>query len=229
MVSRTDYQQGLTFQYDRAEQVPEQCFLATKLLDAQPLFDGYSPIEDKCKIISLVSWADTKIFDIFNSNIGHFIRDRNTRWEIHGFRLKEGGYADANCRYIDQGLSLWLHNDLKRCPLETLKQAYSDVYSSMRAGWVESKPEDYPDILHKENSEQFALFVKKSFLADEDDLIRFLASKFGLKGQVNSNGLWLKEDVGSCYNDKIYMWIERKELPKIVETFGFDIPIPASS
>lgn len=216
----TDYGQALSFHYEKAEQVPQQCLLAAKLLESQPIFDGCGPVVDRCKIIPLDSWDDARIFDIFNSNTAKFIEGISA-WPIshfgHGYNLQ-----DAKGTYIKQGLDLWLFDDLKRCSLEELEQAYHHVYDAMRKGWVESNPDDYQNILYINDSEKFTLFVKKGKMVEEDTLIRFLTSKFGLKGQINCYSVWMKEGGGCCYNDNIYMWIEKKELSKIIEKFGFE-------
>ncbi len=51
----TNYGQALFFHYEKAEQVPQQCLIAAKLLESQPLFDGRGSIVDRCKVIPLDS------------------------------------------------------------------------------------------------------------------------------------------------------------------------------
>ncbi len=92
----------------------------------------------------------------------------------------------------------------------------------MRKGWVASNLEDYQDIMFKEDPEKFALFVKKGKISEENTLIRSLTSKFGLKGQINCHSEWLKKGAAYCYNDNIYMWINKEVLSEIVEKFGFE-------
>jgi hypothetical protein len=163
-------------------------------------------------VIPLENRDDVRIFDIFNTNARKFTGNKGA-WHIHEFGFGNDQLYQANGQHIKQGLSLWLSDNHERCSIDTLEQAYSDVYSSMRSGWIESSLEEHQDILFKEDTEKFALFVKKMTIAEEDILIRFLAGKFELEDQVK------------CYFEKgkIYMWIDKKEQSKIIEKFGFEI------
>lgn len=206
----TNYGQALSFHYEKAEQVPQQCLFAAKILESQPLFNRRGSIVKTCKVIPLDSWDDARIFVIFSNNAAKFT-GKKSAWHLHDFGCGK------------QGLNLWLYDDLERCSLETLEKAYSNVYDAMRKGWVASNPEDYQDIMFKEDSEKFALFVKKGKISEEDTLVSFLTSKFGLKGQISCHSEWLKEGSGFCYNDNIYMWINKEALSEIVEKFGFEL------
>jgi hypothetical protein len=201
---------------------PQQCLFAAKLLESEPLFNGSGSLVKTCKVIPLESWDDTRIFDIFNKNAAKFT-GKKSAWRIHQFGCGNNQLMDAKGKYIQQGLNLWLYAELERCSIETLEQAYSHVYDAMRKGWVEASPEEYQNIMFKEDSKKFALFVKKGEISEEDTLIRFLTSKFGLEGQVKCHSEWLKEGAGYCYNDNIYMWINKEELSKIIEKFGFEV------
>jgi hypothetical protein len=211
----TNYGPPHSFDYEKAEQVPQQCVFAVELLDSQPLFNGR-------KVLQLDSWNDARVFHIFNNNAANVVGIESA-WHVDNFCNEINQLDDANAKLIKQGLNLWHYEGLERCSLETLGIAYSSVYDSMCKGWVKSNPEEYQDIKFKEDPEKFVLFVKKSEISEEDTLIRSLISKFGLKGQINCHSEWLKDTGGYCYNDHIYMWINREELPTIVEKFGFKV------
>lgn len=209
----------MSFHYEKVEQVPQQCLLVAKILEFQPIFNGRGAILTPCKVIPLDSWDDARIFDIFSKNAAKFT-GKKSEWHIRDFSRLED---DAIGKHIEQGIHLWLYNeDLGRCPLETLEKAYSNVYDAMRKGWIASNPDDYQDIMFKEDSEKFALFVKKGKIWEEDTLISFLASKFGLgRRKINCCSVWLKGS-GYCYSDNLYMWINKEALSEVVEKFGFE-------
>lgn len=210
----------LSFKFDKAEQVPHQCLLTAKILESQPLFTGQG--QTKSKVVALDSYDNTRILGIFNSNARKFIGEESA-WQISEFGGGNNHLWDAKGKHIKQGLNLWLYDSLERCSLETLEHAYSYVYDAMRKGWVESNPEDYQDIMFKQDPEKFTLFVKKRHLEDEDHLIRFLSGKFGLEGQVKCHLEWLKEDINLYFNDQIYMWVEKKVLPTFIVKFGLEL------
>lgn len=219
----TNYGQHLPFLFEKAEQIPAQCLSAATALESQPLFNGYGSKVKTCKVIPLQCWDDTRIFDIFNTNARRFIGDKG-KWDIHNFGWGSNQLEDANHHPIQKGLILRLYDNVERCSLAILKEAYSSVYNSMRTGWVQSNPEEYQNIMFKKDTERFALFVKKDKnLEEEDDLIRFLISKFELNGQIECQCEWLKKDSRGSYIDKTYMWIDKEELSKIIEKFGFEI------
>ena len=218
----TNYEQGLSFHYEKAEQVPQQCLIAAKILESQPLFDGSGSIVKRCKVIPLESRDVTRIFAIFNRNAIERVGNK-TAWHIHDFGGGNNQLYTANGCHIKRGLNLWLYDGLGTCSLETLEKVYSDVYNSMRKGWIQSNPEEYQCIMFKEDTEKFVLFVKKNYFIEEATLIKFLINKFELQGQIECDSNWLKDDVGNRCNDTIYMWIDKKEISKIIEKFGFEI------
>lgn len=209
--------QALTFNYERAEQVPAQCLLAAKLLQFQPLVAGNRTLlVEKWKVISLDDWNDVRIFGIFSQNAAKIIGEK-AAWNIHEFGGGLGMLEDTGIQPTQKGLELWLYDD-KMCSLEKLEEAYSDVYNSMRKGWVESKLENYPTILFTEDPSKYTLFVKNKSLVDEDTLICFLIRKFGLKNQIKCYYQWkgFRNE-----NHKIYIWIANEKLSEVIEKFGF--------
>lgn len=218
----TDYSQALTFNYHRAEQVPEQCLSAVKLLDSQPLFDGRGSITKSSKVIHLDSWDDARIFEIFNDNASKFT-NRDYKWYIHSFGCGNHQLYDHDGKHIRRGLELWLYSDREMCSIYELGQAYADVYKSMSKNWVESNIDDYPDIMFKNDPDEFILYVKKSLLSGEDTLIRFLASKFGLGEYVKCYSEWLSNNLAYHYTDSIYMWIDKERLSEVIDVFGFEL------
>lgn len=221
LTQTTKYEQPLSFHYERVGEIPGQCLFVAKLLESQPIFNGFGAIAKTCKVIPLESWPDVRIFDIFNNNAAKLTG--TTAWHIREFGCGFNRQMDAAGQGIKQGLSLWLYDNIERCPLETLEQVYSNVYDAMRKGWVEYNPEDYPNMAFKEDSEKFTLFVKKTEMIEEAALISFLRTKFGLREQVKCHSEWVKDDCGISFNDDIYMWIDKVELSKIIEKFGFEV------
>ncbi|MBJ7450158.1 MAG: hypothetical protein JHC93_07375 [Parachlamydiales bacterium] len=220
-----DYQKALSFHYEKAEQLPQQCLYAAKLLDYQPVFNGRGTIKT-CKVIPLNQYNDARIFDIFSRNATKLV-GRQSAWHIQDFGGGSEQFRDASGVLINQGIALRLY-DNERCSLEALGKAYCIVNDVMRKGWVESNLEDYQDIksvqdIKSEDSEKFALYVKNSNMIEEDALIRFLTSKFGLVGQIMCYSRRLKEESELLNKSSIYMWINKEALPNIVEKFGFEI------
>jgi hypothetical protein len=213
----TDYNY-LSFNYNKAEQVPNQCVLAAKLLNSQPVFKGSTSGSGRSKVIPIKSWADTRIFDIFNMNAKELI-EYNSMWRIYGFGCGNQQVVDAHDNRIKQGLGLCLDNDSQKCSLQTLKQAYSDVYRKMRGGWLKANPIEWQDdIFFKEDPQKFALFLKSRKLREEVALIRFLARKFGLRDAIRCDHVWNKE----YHANDIYMWIQKDKLTEAIQKFGFD-------
>lgn len=230
-----DYQKAYAFNYATAQEIPKQCCLAAKLLEAQPLFDGRGTIVEKCKVIPLNDWSDCRIFDIFNENVNDTSRKNsdwynkhiekllgsNSAWNISSFGCGNHQLIDLNGKLIEQGLEFLIYNK-ERCSLKTLEQAYREVYDTMRHGWVEANPLEHPELnITWMDCSNCALFLKNErSLMEEEILIRFLANKFGFEHRMFSDSM--ETNVENPRKNGLYMWIPKNELHAVIEKFGFN-------
>ncbi len=208
----------ISVHFAKAHDIPKACIELAKALQQAPDFNR--PHLGKCKVVPLLEWSDTRICDIFNFNVFHILEDKKA-WPIHGFG---NGYrlVDTTGMWVNQGVFLELDNPLEMCSYETLEASYNRIYTTMISGWEKTDLNDHPDILHKEDPNEFDLFTKTTSLKEEDSLILFIARKFGLFGKVYCSFQWLK-DPGAENNGKLYLWIKKTELDTAVEKIGFQL------
>ena len=95
----------------------------------------------------------------------------------------------------------------------------------MTTGWISAKLEDNLGILMKKNTDEFALFIKEQSLVEENVLIRFIAARLSMSNDVECWDMWLTEK-GYCYpKNKIYLWIKKSALQKVVANFRFNFEL----
>ncbi|CDZ80487.1 F-box-like protein [Candidatus Rubidus massiliensis] len=203
-----DYTQGLSFHYEKVENVPLECYLATKLLDSQPIF-SIDQAGTTYKIIPLKNWNDARIFAIYINNM-IFLKNK-LGWIIRSFGSCNDIRQTSNHQLITCGLELQIQ-DSNNISLENIKQDYLSLYNTLRIGWKIFDDTQYPDIEIDHN--QFFRFIKESKLIDEDILIRFLISKFNLEQSIKCNRV---------NEEKIYLLVDKDIFSKFMDIFGFEI------
>lgn len=214
------YQTPYISTFTKASEIPGYCARLAEMLDRQPLFDGIGSDVKKCKVISLDKWADARICDIFNQNAKKMIG--TSSWSIYAFGCGNDRLCDSRDRLIKQGVTLWLF-DRERCPLKVMENSYHQILKNMVSGWFPTKIEDHPNIAHKENNEEFFLFIKDDSSYQPDVLIRFIAGRLGLGDVISCFNGWLDSKKGYV-NGKIYLWIKKSALENVIDKFGFQFP-----
>jgi len=204
---------------ERACDLPKYCTEMATLLERQPLFTGYGNHVETSKVIHLESWDDARICEIFNENAKKILGE--SQWRISAFGIGNYQFTDSNHHLIKHGLTLSLYDGPGPCSLSDLEASYEEVFRNMTTGWVSARPEEHPDIMFKENPDEFQLFIKKKTLIEEDDLIAFIARRVGIEQDIKCHGESLGHSVGYGYTDERYLWIRRSALMKVIDTFGF--------
>ena len=200
--------------------MPKYCLDMATLLEKQPLFTGYGNHVTTSKVLHLDRWDDARICEIFTENAEKILG--KSVWRIHAFGCGDYQFADSNHHSIQQGVTLSLYDELRRCSLSNLEAAYEEVFRTMTTGWVSARPEEHPDSMFKENPDEFQLFIKKKTLIEEDDLIAFIAKRVGMRQDITCHSALVGQSVvGLDYTNKRYLWIRRSALMKVVDTFGF--------
>jgi len=203
-------QTGMCSPFNTTADLPDACVRVAEEFMRLPPFEGVCHTrirEGEYKIIPMKGDCDPGIFKLLFNNA----MSSATSWGISSFDIKRRVLLDD--LYIENGLMQELSTSA--CSLEDLRSSCLQTIEDMREGWVESDPNEYPDIGRKKDSRRFALFIKGEKGTKEDCLIRYLATKFGVREQVDCYEPWP--------NDRsiIYMWIDRGALPNIIEKFGF--------
>ena len=211
----------LSVDIGRAHDIPKACTRLARTLAAAPLFDGRGSLVKKCKVIALSDWNDARICGLFNKNSRKLLEDMKP-WDILDFGYMHN-LVDSRGEGITQGIRLCLDDQVEMCSYEALEGAYKKVFSAIISGWEKADLKDHPNILHKENPEEFDLFIKDKVLLEEDSLIRFIVGKFSLEDNVKCHTEWLTPSGGYCYNDKIYLWVRKTERESAVEKIGFKL------
>jgi hypothetical protein len=198
--------------FEKADQIPRYCKVVAEILENLPLFDGKGSTAKKCKVISLASWSDARICDIFSRNSTKFLGNFHA-WHIHDFG---GGYnqlSDANGQRIKQGVQLALYDNFKMCSLQDLEKSYQQVLSNLITGWSKADPKNYPDIMFTKDPQEFELYIKNQSLIEENNLIHFIARKLSLNNDLST-------DEDDC-NGKIFLRVRKTALENVVEKIGF--------
>lgn len=197
------------------------CAQLAKKVSEQPLFDGTGSIVNKCKVLPLSNRNDAAICGILTNNLRKILGNRKA-WHIHstGWGSEQLWTSSGEC--IGYGISLWLYDSVDECSLETLEETYKKIIIASQRGWKCAKPEDYPNIMFKEDSERWNLFIKKEELSEECNFIGWLCGNFNLLEKISCHDKWLKSPkAGYELRDEIYLWVKKDSQEKFDEIFGF--------
>lgn len=201
-------------------QLPQLYGFLAEQLAAQPLFDGQGAFVEKSKVLPLNSWNDCRICDILTREARKILN--NETWPIHDFGGNSQLYSSTG-KCIERGITLWIFDSDTMCSIEQLKQAYTTTINKLKNGWSAAHLQDYPDIMFMESEEEWYLFIKKSDFAEEDRLIRFLASKFNLENYISCHNEWLKRESGYKHKDTLYLWVRKDKLEAFTSSFEFNL------
>ncbi len=198
------------------------CYYAylVKRLTEQPLFSGDGAKVEKCKILPLIDWYDTKICNILNKNL-------EAPLELHDFgngSSNQRALVDASGgrHFLNCGIELWMDEKVDTpIYLNDLSFACIEVIEDLKSGWYSSTIEQHPDIMFKQPGKNWLLFIKKQRLVEEDSLIRFLAVKFNLATKVDSMCEWLKKPSGFEERGMPYLWIRNDAFEEVQKKFKF--------
>lgn len=197
--------------YTKASEIPTFCVEIAQILNRQPLCNVKGSISEKTKGIALKNWSDVRICDIFNTNAWKWLGKPN--WSICGFGNGNDQRQDVSDNDLPQGMELSLYENVSNCPAESLQKMYDAILNTMRTGWMQRSEKD------PKYSEEYRLFVKEVALVEEDALIRFMASRFSMKEDIECDvGPQRSED---C--NKIYLRVKKSALEKVIAQFGFKI------
>lgn len=194
---------------EKAAEIPSECRKLAEILSKEPLFKGKGFRVPMCTAISVKSYGDARICEIFTKNAKQIL-EKSTAWEIFVFGNYGSYLYDKNNRWLEDGLGLEFNDEVKRCSLEDLEKAYSEVFNKMISGWVR-------DCTEIEGGEEFLVFYKarKDSLCEEDCLIRFIAHKFFKE---------CEHIVGTSFDkDKLELRIKKSTLNAVMDKFGFDL------
>jgi len=214
-VSHTQTTADLSVQ--RGSDLPRYCAQLSALLAKQPV-SGNDLVLGPCRVISLDSFFDMRICELF-----HAIADQTSGAEFQWNLIYYDHVSTSsvpNSPVGTHGLALFINDISDMCSFETLHGRYNQIYERMKTGWVNAKLAECPDILHKENPDEFELFVKDSPSFGEDSLIRFIALRFSLNEDLKCGNAW-KEHLGYRHGN-LYLWIRKSALEMVVDTFGFE-------
>jgi hypothetical protein len=202
----------------KASELPLYCTRLAQLLEKKPLYAGVVVDEGtKCNLICLANRYDARICHIFNENARIRLGEHQS-WPIYSFGEGDHHFIDANDRQLHGGVVLYLRENQERCPLEVLRTSYKEILETMRSHWKEANKVDYRDIIHKEDSDNFFLFIKPSSLMQEDSLIRYITGRIGMKGRVKCYRDWLLPD---NHRNQIYLWVRKAALEEVIIKFDF--------
>lgn len=230
------------YNFRKANHIPAYCSNTANFFDKQPilnrnqnLFDVNKNIKD-FKAISLGTWDEARICDIFNKNARKILGEEKA-WHIHQFNsrsryLEEMKLYSALGEPIEQGLTLWLDEQVTSCSWEELRATYHQVLQKFTTGWSSAKIEENPHRMFTNNPEDFCLFIKtpdKSSLSEEHCLINCLLSKFS----QDDDSVFSLQDVscavaypaivpGEVY-PKIYLWIRKSARDKVIDTLSLKL------
>lgn len=204
---------------NHAHEIPSMCTKLAKILNENPLFDGQGSEDCKSKLIALAEWNDVRICDIFNTN--KKIHGNPRAWHIYQFS-RFSQRRDADGCSIEQGLTLRLYDKVEMCSYAVLENAYNEVFFKMITGWEKANIKDHPDIMCKEDPRQFELFIKESSLKQEVILLRYIALRLSLEGDIKCANVWIK-DAEYCFEKKIYLWIRKTAIETVREKVGFKL------
>jgi hypothetical protein len=196
----TDYKRPLAFNYDTPEQLPHQCSLAAEILKAQPAQHLAPYMLYTYKSIFLADKNDACIFSIICTASKTLCIDN---CGISRTQLED-------CAPGQGKLILEVHYGIEYSR-DQLKKAYTAVFKSVFEGWVKSNPKSWKGLQFRDIHRKFTLFAKEDVIANEVELIRLLAQKFGF----GSHALYGDSNLPEV------IWIESSVVPKMVETFGF--------
>lgn len=108
-------------------------------------------------------------------------------------------------------------------PKKDISTEIKSILEKIRKGWKKSNIKDYPNVLTKENPEEFCFYVKEKIIKEEDVLIRFICSSLNLNEKIVScYDYWTPYGASSSVN-WIYLWAKKDKLEEIKDALMFDI------
>lgn len=196
----TDYKKPLSFNYETPEELPHQCSLAAEILMKQPAQHLAPYMLYTYKSITLADKNDACIFSIIcTASKTLYIDNRG----ISKNQIDDCGPGQGK-------LILEVHYGIEYSR-DQLEKAYTAVFKSVFEGWVKTNPKQFKGLQFRDIHRKFTFFTKEDVIANEVDLIRLLAKKFGL----GAKALYGDSELPGS------MWIDSTVLPKMIETFGF--------
>lgn len=141
---------------------------------------------------------------------------------IRRFGCAKHQFYDSQRNLIECGIYLPICNEIKMCTYEALGESYDKVFSAMVNGWERVDVKDHPDIMYRENPEEFDLFIKDTSLKEEDTLIRSIVGKLSLAENVKCYSQWLTHP-GYRSTNKMYLWVRKTELNSTMEKTGLNL------
>ena len=170
------------------------------------------------KILKMDSWEDSVITDILLENA--MIRFKAHKPEapfqmmVHTTGGCPNGLRFANGEYVGTGLSLIVDKKNEDCPYLRLEQIFRDVIKETKNGWRVATDEEreratyYPmdRRTFQSKKDDYLMYVKKSRLHREDDLIRNIFVRLG--DPFICRASWRGKKLPVTTN-KIYAWIKK--------------------
>lgn len=205
--------------FTKSSEIPIFCIQIAEKLAKEPLFLGYGSIIKKSKVIALARWNDARICDLFSKNAEILFGEKGS-WPIYDFGCGSNLRYDLEKKLIEHGLCFWIDDKREMCSSKELNNSYDQILERMKTGWKASEIRDYPNMPHTEDPFEFALFVKKASLVQEDVLIRFIAGRFDLCNDITcctERTRCAREEPGG----NVYLWIKKSALEEFIDKFGF--------
>ncbi len=177
------------------DDVPQFCTRIIEKLNQQPVVKGNwrPPINDQdledSHILNLnlvdstiVEWVNTRASQ--NLPTADFLGKRG--WNI--FRYRDNFSIDVNGE-TTKGDGLWLSDKNKdsRYSIQELNEKYKSILAAVRTGWQFSRERGQSYDLNLPGAferKDWHVLVKKEFLVNEDEFLRFLMAKVGIEHEM---------------------------------------------
>lgn len=211
--------QGIPLTYKKAQEIPQQCLQTAQILVDQKETYVHERTNQEIKAVLMDSVTDARVFEIFTENalaLSGEKRERPFNYLDYYAVGMTSGDKDRTGK-LERVIALSCDRPEMMHVLGMLEPSYGQVYHMMCHGWVESKPEDYPNTFDKQDPEKFALFVKKKTLIAEDTLVRCMVHKLELDCKVFCASEWQRPFIGYGTTDYLYLWVNKESRSDIVE------------
>ncbi len=190
-------------------QIAELGILHVRRLSEQPIFRGRTSLSFPQKVLVLPDYQEALGLEVLNNGAKKFL-DKSNHWHIHTFGSGNNRLV-LDGKDLGDGLTLWIPQNNHPCSLEVLEGAYKSALKDIGLGWKPAALKDYPDILHTESEEEYALFVKEN---GNDLLMRVVASQVGLSKFLSCHNDWK----GFERRNTIYLWVKKDKMPQVFES-----------
>lgn len=194
--------------------IPHYCVQLAKTLSEQPLVVDSKELVgqegtlfDGLRVLPL-NVDDARICELVNVN------------SINLFRTKSWCIDTSEYPFVEFGYCIRLFPVMyKMCSPEELQKRYTTIVGLLQNNWQRTTLKEHPDIFFKQDENTWDLFIKnkKSYLCEEDVLIRFLASKFNMESQIDCFDIG--EDGMPC--DEVYLWVKKDAINQFDVIFKF--------